>query len=129
MATTKEALAAAALAGRSRDLFLRAVVEGDFRKNEATLYNEYLKKNPAPFGDSVILFISLSRNQMVFVHGFEALADKSKHGIRRVLWSERLRLDRGTWNPLMLVNYAERVGLHLVGLKRFENFYRALTKE
>lgn len=77
----------------------------------------------------VVLLLSKSKDQMCFVHGFETFTDKNKSAVRRVLWSEKLRLDRGTWNPLMLVNYAERVGLGLVGLKRFEDFYHKLTEK
>lgn len=111
-----------------RELTLRAVVEGDFRKNEATLYKEWLKKNPQHnSGSGVILFLSRTQNQMVFIHGFDTIGNYPKG--KRVLWSERLRLDRGTWNPLMLVNYAELVGLHLVGLKCFEEFYKQLKDE
>lgn len=122
----KDTLAAARLVGLRHELVLCAVVEADFRKNEATNFAEWSKKHSVKPGQ-VVLFLSKSKDQMVFVHGFSAL--KVSDAIRRVLWSERLRLDRGTWNPLMLVNYAERVGLGLVGLKRFEDFYKKLTEK
>lgn len=126
MATSKLKLVSTA----DREFTLHAVVEGDFRKNEATLYKEWLKgsKNVEPTdADSVVLFLSRTQNQMVFVHGYDTLSTPYPKPKRTVLWSERLRLDRGTWNPLMLVNYAELVGLHLVGLKRFEDFYKKLV--
>jgi hypothetical protein len=33
----------------------------------------------------------------------------------------------GAWNPLMLANYAERAGVHLDGLKKFEEYYKELA--
>jgi len=43
--------------------------------------------------------------------------------VRRVVDSRRLRISGGAWSPLMLQNYANAVGLNLVGIKRFEQLY------
>ena len=39
-----------------------------------------------------------------------------------------LRILTGKWNPLMLANYANRAGIVLEGVKRFEEHYRELKR-
>jgi len=103
---------------------LRLIERVDFRKSELSNYLEHVKDKDKKLGkDDVALFISQSGNQLVFVYGFTDMDEKKK-----VLRSERLRITGGTWNPLMLQNYAERVGLHLDGLRRFEQHYRRLAE-
>ena len=62
----------------------------------------------------------------MFHHGFDAWEDETGRTVQ-VLSSRRLRIST-KWNPLMLANYAERVGLKLEGLKRFETYYQELSK-
>ncbi len=113
-----------------REVVLCAVEEGSFRNSEKTLFAAWSKSkgNTLTGTNDIVIFVSLTRNIMYFVHGHRVV--RGSDSITKVLWSEKLRLDTGdTWNPLMLVNYAERVGLKLVGLKRFEEFYKKLTDE
>jgi hypothetical protein len=46
-----------------------------------------------------------------------------------VLRSVRLRMTSGEWNPNMLQNYANAVGLTLNGRERFETIYNRILKE
>lgn len=101
---------------------LAYIAEVDFRSSELHNFTR-IKDAPKLGPNDVVLLISLSRTQLCFVHGFTDLDEN-----RRVLRSERLRLTSGTWNPLMLVDYAERVGLKLEGLKRFNEYYKKLTE-
>jgi hypothetical protein len=104
---------------------LRAVYTVSFRKSEMTNYKEFAKKNPKLAaklgGNDAVLLISQSGDQLCFVHGFKTSRDGSS--IARVLRSERLRLEAGTWSPFMLANYAASVGIKLVGHKRFEEHF------
>lgn len=70
--------------------------------------------------DHVVCLVSYTGNQMCFVYGYE-----EQNGGPTVLRSTRLRLiDRGAWNPMMLGNYARKVGLTLDGIKLFEDYYK-----
>jgi hypothetical protein len=76
-------------------------------------------------GDA-ICFLSQGEDQIVFVHGFDAWEDEAGKTVQ-VLATSRLRIST-KWDPLMLANYAEKVGLRLDGLKRFEDYFKELTK-
>lgn len=101
---------------------LRRVLEGDFRWNEASLYREFTKKEQALAAsfkeDDAVCFVSKTGTQILFVYRVREVEG------REVLTSVRLRLPSGTWNPLLLQNYAAEVGLHLVGHKFFEEHFR-----
>lgn len=106
---------------------LRLIAQVNFRKSEATNYNEHdsagtLPPRMAP-GD-VVCFLSKRRDQLVFV------TPRTEHRLNghpiQVLASRRLRISGGHWEPLMLQNYADEVGLEIEGLKRYEEHYRAL---
>ena len=43
--------------------------------------------------------------------------------VQQILDSRRLRLDGGSWSPYMLQSYAEAMGIHQVGIKRFEQIH------
>ncbi len=103
----------------------------DFRKNELTNYDAYakakrLKKNPLK-ANEVLLFISRSGNQLVWVLNVGEIETKNKnrrgHFGRRMIDTRRWRIEGGCWNPAMLQNYANEVGLELVGFRRFEAKY------
>lgn len=95
-----------------------------FARSEATNLAKTLteKEHEALGKDDVVLFVSKGGGQLVFVWGWENF-EMDGRPEREVLRSERLRLKRGTWNPLLLANYAEEVGIKLDGLKRFEEHY------
>jgi hypothetical protein len=109
---------------------LRFIEQVDFRKSEQTNYQEWAKRNRVMNkrldADDALCFINHGENQLVFVHGFEELESNYPKRKIHVLASRRLRISGGKWNPLRLTNYAEMVGLKLVGLKDFADFYKEL---
>ena len=114
------------------NLRLKAVIQCSFIRSEATNLNLFRETAyfPGELADGeAFLFISLMGNQVIFVFrnpiNFEDDVDGT---ILQVVDSRRLRLDNGFWNPHMLQNYAESVGLHLVGIKRFEQVHDEMIK-
>jgi hypothetical protein len=117
---------------------LRYIHHGDFRKNTVTLYNEVQKRAPGlKLGsEDCVLVVSGTGKILRFVYGFddlEVIGGRTKlatGNMTRVLQSEEYRIDgAGTWNPLMLRNYAEALGIQLAGLKRFEESFQALQAQ
>lgn len=100
---------------------LREIVTASFCFSEATNYSRYVTYKLGP-GD-VVCLVSMTGNQLAFVYRPIDVLSKDHGWNQEVLRSVRLRLSRGTWNPLMLTEYARRVGLKLDGLKRFAEFY------
>lgn len=78
--------------------------------------------------DDVVCFLSKRRNQIAFVWNLD-LYGINKGKRVEITRCVRLRLSQGTWNPLMLANYAERVGLTLTGLARFEDHMKHLVRK
>ena len=115
------------MASSNTRLRLKGVIACSFSRSEATNLNLY-RTTPSFPGDlkkgEAFLFISKTGNQIIFV--FHAVELEEENGkMREVIDSRRLRLPHGaTWHPYMLQNYAESVGLHLVGIKRFEEIYK-----
>lgn len=112
---------------------LRHMETVDFRINEAENFNAILKKYKLQLGpDDVVLMMSQSRNQLVFMHRNKIL-DLSKFGKRQgeatVYHSQRLRLSNSTWDALMLQNYANKVGIQLDYLRRFEDIMAERERE
>lgn len=115
--------------GKLRRVRIKQIVTGDFRKSPRTLFDE-LKRNrklyqgdPKP-GD-VYVFISSTRNQLVFITGERAVMNwpGSRHATEQMLLDYRgWRIENGTLSPLMLENYANSVGLSL-GLKTLEEWH------
>jgi len=104
------------------------VADADFRKSEATLYKLWEAANPEAkmATNDVVLFVSLSGNQLVFVHKPRQLEDgHALAGTREVISSRRLRIKGGVWNPMMIGNYARDVGITIERIKLFEDHYRA----
>lgn len=106
-------------------LRLKFIAEADFRKSEATIWQEKAAAGELPplRPGEVVCFISTNRRQIVFVQAPREWHTASSLDCQ-VFASRRLRLTRGGWNPLMLKNYAEEVGLVLDGLRRFEEHFR-----
>ena len=104
-----------------RTIRLRLVkFDVSFRYSEMTNFDMLKPKPKLKPGDAVLL-VSQSRTQMVFIYGYTEFG-RNGHA-STCLASERLRLTSGSWNPLMLANYASQVGLHLDGLDRFETLF------
>jgi len=112
---------------------LRLVQEADFRTTEIGIFQAATKKEQIDLGpNDVLVFVSIKRNQVLFIWR-PYTVDLTKFGTWRrgeatVFRSERLRLDRSTWSPTMIQNYAEAVGLQLDGLRRFEDVMAAAAK-
>jgi len=111
-------------------LRLKAVIQCDFGRSEANNLKLYRLQPHYP-GDlasgEAFLFFSKTGNQVIFVFRdptIEFEGDETRH----VTDSRRLRLDGGTWSPYMLQNYANLVGLHLVGIKRFEQVHAEMQE-
>ena len=104
---------------------LKRVEVTDFRVNERTMLEAVMAKPDAPQlgADDCVCFISRLGTQLVFVGRPEQIELGTRK--RTIISSRRLRLDGGQWNPLMLSNYAEAVGLKLDGLKKFEDHFAA----
>lgn len=107
-------------------LKLRAIVsDADFRKNEATLYEEFKASRSYPGklrANECFLFLSKSRNQLLWFFSDVRMTDGWTKQIA-VYDSRRWRIKSGTWHPFMLANYAADVGIELVGIKRFEEIH------
>jgi hypothetical protein len=108
-------------------LRLKGIIQdADFRYSELTLYEKYLRSKAygGELGtNETYLFVSRSGNQLVWVLHYEpdVLVQKTK---RRRIESLRMRISGGYWNPLMLQNYANEVGIELEGIKRFEEAFK-----
>lgn len=105
------------------------IKEADFRLSEASNFAKIPKgrRESLKFGEA-ICFISRTGNQIVFVHRSDDMGKTARGKERRVVYSTRLRLTRGSWSPDMLANYADDVGLQLIGLKRFETLHAKLRR-
>lgn len=107
----------------------RIVWPADFRYSEQTLFDQL----PGDFrkslrGRDAVCFVSTVGNQVQFV--FSPTAMLTGRGLdTEALFSARVRLRRGTFNPEMLANYAGDKKLELEGIQRFEERYAQLKKE
>lgn len=112
---------------------IRRVVEGDFRWSEHGVWLKYVneKKNSKYVNrallktlnkDDVIVFISKTGNQLLFIHGFEDL-ENGEGEIRMMLPSQRYRIVNGTWDYHMLVDYGKKAGVKVTGLPTFHEHF------
>jgi len=110
--------------GKTR-LRLKAVVRCSFSRSEATNLVLFSKEGHYP-GDleegEAFLFLSKGGDQVIFIFRSPIFFEGRK-GDLKVIDSRRLRIPGGTWSPYMLQNYAEEIGLHLIGVKRFEQVH------
>lgn len=85
-----------------------------FRLSERTSFDhivkQALRRKPGftVRHDEVVVLLSQTEDQLVFVSGYTLLEDGSK-----VLSSRRLRLTKGTWNVFRLKEYARLAGLRI----------------
>ena len=113
---------------------LKLIVTVNFQRTEAENFKAAMKKHPdlvlGP--DDVVCMISMARDQIVFMHRLKEI-DVSQYGRRRgtanMYHSERLRIDRSTFAPAMLQNYANDAGITLDGFRRFEDIYPNLAEK
>lgn len=123
-----------------QNLILKAVkVDVDFRYTEFGIYNRFKRTNfykGDPDTDECYLLISKTGNQMLFVKHVGYLHTHLQRGkkTRKLIHSERWRLDGGSFNPLMIQNYANNHGIQLLDqnkepYKKFEELLGYVTIE
>jgi len=106
----------------------------DFRRNSETLYNEVPKSvRDRLKRDEAICFVSGTGNQVMFIYKAATVGMTQGNSLhkprkRTLVTSVRMRLNVGSFNPEMLANYADEVGIELVGLRRFEERYEHLLE-
>jgi len=114
---------------------LKLVYQGNFCKNERTLFEEALKQNDVQLGpDDCVLLVSKGGKLLKFVRRSREISyvngsGKNGHSTT-ILASDTYRITGyGKWSPLMLSNYAAEVGVELEGIKKFEAHYKVLRGE
>lgn len=108
---------------------IKRIFSADFRKSPRTLFDEVRKSRKLWCGtlgtDETYLFVSHTGNQLIFVlgdHEVESQPGTRFATKRRLLDYRGWRIEGGTFNPKMLENYANNVGLTL-GRKTFEDYW------
>ena len=114
---------------------LRYIHHSDFRKSEVTLYEEAKKASGGlDLGwDDCVLLVSGNGKILRFVYqpSDQPTQMKSPRGAKKtkVVQSETYRIvGGGTWNPLMLANYANDCGVELEGIRKFETYFKELKE-
>lgn len=112
-----------------KNVRLRAMTVGDFRKSERTNAEEFLKRHPIQLQpDDAILFINSDGSQLLFILGLTEITAES--GMKfRVVDSRRWRLLGSSWSAEMLQDYAHSVGLHLRGIRSFREIMDARERQ
>lgn len=112
-------------------LNLRMVATVDFRHGVPFHYDELRKKKLMRdiSEDECVLLISQTGRQLAFVFAECEIRSRSGEPVKAIS-HHRVQLAKHTpWNPTMLTEYAERAGIELLGVKRFEDFVRDRHKE
>lgn len=113
---------------------LKLMATVNFQRTEAENFLAVMKANPHVVlsTNDVVLMVSMAKDQMVFMHPRKEI-DVSKYGHRRgmahLYHSERVRLDRSSFDWRMLQEYAEEAGLVLDGFKKLAEQYPKLRDE
>lgn len=112
---------------------LRYIYRADFRKTEATLLEEakLIVDNLKLREDECLLLISGTEKCIKFVFGYMddiAGIDRTGKPLKAamgIVSSKTLRITGGgTFHPLMLQNYAERLGISLKDIKKLQSYLR-----
>lgn len=108
---------------------IKRVFTANFCKSVRTLYDEIKADRKLWRGvlgpDEAYLFVSQTGNQLLFVLGEHTIESRpdTRFAQKRTLIDWRgWRIEGGTFEPRMLENYANNVGLTL-GRKTFEEFW------
>ena len=108
---------------------IKRVFSADFRKSPRTLFDEVKHDKKLWRGslgpDEVYLFVSQTGNQLIFVlrdEEVKSMAGTRFEAKRRLLDYRGWRIEGGTFNPSMLEDYANNVGLTL-GKKTFAQYW------
>jgi hypothetical protein len=105
----------------------------DFRCSEWTNLQRILRSHKLKLGKSdVVAMVSGNGKQIVFCYAHDSVGYTDGRGLARktdVVQSLRYRITGGgSWDPIMLVNYAEAAGIELIGLKKFEQHYKEIQQ-
>jgi hypothetical protein len=113
---------------------LRLIYEANFQKTEVTLLTEALEESGLELkrGDCVLL-VSMSKKILKFVFGVRDLGEMMGSNGKvyadrhtKVCESKTYRITQGgTFNPMMLQNYANELGIELAHIKRYEEHLKA----
>lgn len=105
---------------------LKAVVLCSFVKSELTNLREFQEHRSYP-GDlkpgEVFLFLSRGGNQVIFILDDTEVVNGHAYP---TVDSRRWRMEGGTWDPMMMQEYAGKVKLHLKGIKSFKEGFEAM---
>lgn len=108
---------------------IKSIFYADFRKSARTLYDELRKDKTHWRGecgrDETYVFVSSTGNQLLFVLGECEVINRegTRYESRQRLLDYRCwRMERSSFHPLMLENYANQVGLSF-GRKTLEEWY------
>lgn len=108
---------------------VKRIFTADFRKSARTLFDEVKADRKLWRGrlgpDETYLFVSLTGNQLLFVLGDHEIESRpgTRFSTKRQLLDYRgWRIEGGTFEPHMLENYANSVGLTL-GRATFEEYW------
>ena len=102
---------------------LKEIYETSFARSEMTNYRLWRKETTRSLAaGEALCIVSKTGNQMVFVWKPKLITYGGSNA--EAFLSVRIRLDSTKWwDGRMLRNYANQVGLELVGLKRYEQYY------
>lgn len=113
---------------------LKFIQHVDFRKSEKTNFLMLQKAGSLPnLGkNDVILLVSKSENQAVFVYNIDnfnvRVSRRGKEKTINICRSERFRIEGCRWDPRMISFYADKVGIKIDGLKRYEWYLKDRLK-
>lgn len=110
---------------------LKGVKQGvDFRQSDLTNYDQFKRSRsfPGELGSNeVYLFISRSENQIVWIYNvstMEPFTTRKATQSKRIIDSRRWRIEGASrWNFYMLAEYANMVGLHLIGIPTLREYF------
>lgn len=112
-------------------LSLRMIATVDFRLGVPTHYDVLKKKRLLKdiSEDETVLLVSATGRQLAFVFHEVQIDSRSGEPVRAIA-HYRVQLDRHTpFNGTMLSQYAERAGIELIGIKRFEDHLKGLEAD
>lgn len=116
-----------------RVMRLRYVGAGDFRKSGRMQFEELVKKKPslATLGaKDVVILRSFIGNQIRILEGFTGELGKTSRGnARKVFEYHQFTLEHGTWDDLMVADYALMRGIKLEGIPTMKEIFAKLIAQ
>jgi|GEM_PF-3860236 len=110
---------------------LKRILDEDFRKSPRTLYDEFRADKKRWLGElhrnETYLFISKRRNQLFFVLSDIVVINRPgtlHETTQRMLDFRWWHMEGSTFNSSMIENYANHVGLTIVGMRRMETWFQ-----